>query len=62
MDEDERILAAIKEDDALQEDKAKEKDPVESFEEDLMLAEADDRHFDFSEIAEEYAAQFFSVR
>ncbi|XP_065069259.1 phospholipase A1-like isoform X4 [Rhopilema esculentum] len=62
LDEDERILAAIKKDDAFQEDEAKANDPVESFEEDLMLAEADDRHFDFSEIAEEYAAQFFSGR
>ncbi|XP_065069254.1 pancreatic lipase-related protein 2-like isoform X1 [Rhopilema esculentum] len=60
LDEDERILEAIKKDDAFQE--AMEKDPFESFEEDLMLAEADDRHFDFSEIAEKYAAQSLSVR
>ncbi|XP_065069261.1 pancreatic lipase-related protein 3-like [Rhopilema esculentum] len=57
LGEDERILAAIKEDDAFQEDEAKVNGPVESFEEDLMLAEADGRHFDFSEIAEEEGAQ-----
>eukprot|EP00795_Rhopilema_esculentum_P004608 gene4608-20881_t len=64
LDESEQILEAIrKEDDALDlEDNVNEKDPVESFEEDLMLAEADGHKFDLSEIEEEDGAQFFSIK
>ena len=64
LDEDERILEAIREeDDVLDlEEKVNEKKTVEFFEEDLMLAEAVSRQLDLSENEEKDESQYFSIR